>query len=161
MSLSAVSNGSGLSSLPWRFSYLYILSFLTAIPNSLRSSPSDFYFSYPSPLLSGLPVRSISTKRNISTPAGTRTTPPIPPNPDPLPPPFGGGFLVFRALSSRLARLRLMEGQRPGQVPAARGHAVILFRRPVVVVEQVVDQVQLRVAALRQAFFTSSMVTRR
>ena len=45
-----------------------------------------------------------------------------------------------------------MEGQRPGQVPAALSHAVVHLRGPVVAAEQVKDQVQLRVAALLYPF---------
>ena len=44
--------------------------------------------------------------------------------------------------------LRLVEGQGPDQVPASRAHGVILLRRPVVPVEQIVHQLQLRVPAL-------------
>ena len=54
----------------------------------------------------------------------------------------------------------LMEGERQSQVPASLAHAVVHLRCPVMLVEQVVRQLQLCVAALRQAFFTSSMVMR-
>ena len=45
--------------------------------------------------------------------------------------------------------------------PAAAAQGPILLRRPVVDLEQIGDQSQLRVAALPQPFFTSSMVRRR
>ena len=50
--------------------------------------------------------------------------------------------------SQNRAFLRLSEGQRPAEIPAAGPHGPVLLRRPVVDVEQVIQQVQLAVALL-------------
>ena len=52
-------------------------------------------------------------------------------------------------------------GQRPDEVLFSLRSAVVVTRQNAVHMEEVIGQPQLRVAALRQAFFTFSMVARR
>lgn len=55
----------------------------------------------------------------------------------------------------------LIGGQRPDEILFSLRAAVVVARQDAVHMEKVVGKPQLRIAALRQAFFTFSMVARR
>ncbi len=83
-------------------------------------------------------------------------------------PPEGAAlFFTPRDLDGFAARRRaaacssLIGGQRPDEILFSLWAAVVVTRQNAVHMEEIVDQPQFRVAALRQAFFTFSMVARR
>ena len=83
-------------------------------------------------------------------------------------PPEGAAlFFTPRDLDGFAARRRaaacssLIGGQRPDEILFPLRAVVVIARQDAVHVKKVVGKPQLRIAALRQAFFTFSMVARR
>lgn len=79
-----------------------------------------------------------------------------------------GGFIFtprdldgFAARRGAAACSSLIGGQRPDEVLFSLRAVVVVARQDAVHVKKVVGKPQLRIAALRQAFFTFSMVARR
>ncbi len=67
----------------------------------------------------------------------------------------------FAARRGAAACSSLIGGQRPDEVLFSLRAVVVVARQDAVHVKKVVGKPQLRIAALRQAFFTFSMVARR
>lgn len=67
----------------------------------------------------------------------------------------------FAARRGAAACSSLIGGQRPDEILFPLRAAVVVARQDAVYMKEIVSKSQLRIAALRQAFFTFSMVARR